>query len=202
MTLGVITMSGPTVGRLAVAVFCAVAIGACAPTSTETLSADEIADEAERVAGPAGETYSLDAYVDPADGGKSGFITVFLACPPEEDCVLVGRDGETYSDMQALVDGSPEIEPGDEVYAVADATNPTADTEDVDLEIYRQSEGVSWGWYAGGGAVLLAVAGAVVLWLRRRRLGGQEPAGSAAEWHRSAGEGVGQSGLDARGGST
>lgn len=88
-----------------------------------------------------------------------------MACPPSGGCTIVGRDGTTYPDMQTFVDESPDVEPGDQVLANADPTNPDKKPKFV---TFTRSDGLGWGWYAGGGALLalLLVAG----WLIVRRL--------------------------------
>ncbi|WP_181787380.1 hypothetical protein [Streptomyces phytophilus] len=156
-------------GRLAAVVLCAAAAAACGSSSPAgELSPDAVTDKVQRIAGKNGEVYTHNAFRLPADGGKKEDLLVIVACPPSDDCTLIDRTGATYPDMQTLVDESGDVEPGDEVIANADPTDPDAEPK---LKTYTRSEdgGPAWGWYAGGGALLVVLVAYLVISLRRAR---------------------------------
>lgn len=164
MKVELVDLRRGTAGRVAAALCLVAAVAACGTTGEPSSGA--VADKVRNIAGPDGDVYTHDAILRPADGGKDSTLLVVVACPSSGECVLVGRDRTTYPDMQTFVDESEDVAPGDEVFANADPTHPDKEPK---LAEYIKNDDLGWGWYAGGGALLVLVTIAGRLVIRRRR---------------------------------
>lgn len=154
------------IGWLFVGAVCVATIAGCGSASTGRVSSDAVITTVRDFAGPDAKVYRSQVLIQQADDGSMRWMPMVVACRPEGGCEVVAPDGAGYADLQAFVDDTQLLKPGDKVLGAANITSPG---EPVRAATFTKGASLPWVWYAGGGALLVLLLAAVWLMVRARR---------------------------------